>query len=151
MTRYISRGPATQDYYSALGQAMFVFSCLEWNLVCIALRIDRDFADKKFYKSMTSWKAYEKFRKTFQHKGLGASPLEERLLALADEFSALVKRRNDIVHSQPATGADGSAMLSRYQFIDTFQWAIADLDAFTQDAENLSMRLNHILHYEMPC
>lgn len=150
MTRYKSNNPATDEYYNALGQATFIFSTLEWNVVCIARKIKVDFITREFYTKWTSGKVNKKFIEILKSNKELLGNIYDKLFTHAEEFGKIIDRRNAFVHSQPITGHDGSAMLAHYEFISSFHWKIEELDSFSKEAEELSQKFNHILHYEMP-
>lgn len=150
MSRYEANSAATPEYYNALGQAAFTYSSVEWAIVSIARVLKDDFITAEFYKKWTGSDVKREFVKILAINEEGLGHLHSKLIEYAERFGVIVRRRNAIVHSQPITGEDGSAMLAHYEFIDSHHLTVSELDCFTKDADDLLSDLLNILHCELP-
>jgi hypothetical protein len=133
------RQPLDPDYMHALGTATFCFAICEWNAVYCADRI-RPGALRAFTEDeLTAGKIAKKL--TDLVRNMSKSKLRDQLLVAAQEFTAVVRLRNTILHAKPCTGPNGKARLSSRKVLE-----IPDLEDAPDEFSACSSKLNELLH-----
>jgi hypothetical protein len=133
------RVPVKPKYCSALGLATYCFASMSWNAVwcCEKLRLGsiNSVPNKTagiIGTTLLRWS--EALPNSDGHKA--------ECVAAAMEFLRLVDKRNDIMHSPPATAPDGEQMFNRHgRFI-----TVSDLEDMADESTACSLRLNALLH-----
>lgn len=121
------------EYLSALGRAVYAYSYLEWSVIC-AVRSSGIPTERLAPLTATALAGrFHKFTVSI------AEP------ELADEFGALVERRDDLLHAHPVSDEDGDQRLARWVVFKTGQKAFHItpewLHAFERDCLALSRRV----------
>lgn len=126
------------DYASALGLAVYCFASLEWNAVRCCERIEPGSIDA--LEDRTAGRVAD----TLLHlvKRLDGSTQQLELQSAATDFRFLVGTRNNLVHSKPGTGPDGTGALYRHGDAWTREELESVADAFAASSARLEEALN---------
>jgi hypothetical protein len=128
------RVPMENDYALSLGRAIFIFSKLEWSAIECCERIMTD--------SFHALKFHEKNARILANKLISLAAtlppsLRREVCLAAAEFDRLRKKRNDLLHVQPSTTADGAQRLIR----DGLAWKVDMIDEVADDFTECNDRL----------
>lgn len=129
------RQPLDPEYSQALGEAVYTFSILEWNVVWICERI------KPGALAALSPKTAGTIAKRFitLAESLSDSEDKTKLLHAALRFDELVEQRNGLVHGRPGMDvADGLSKLFRAGELWTVEKIRHTADEFSQCAITLN-------------
>ena len=134
--------PVDDGYVALVGQAAFAF---------VPGVADHQLgAENRFgFINDVSHKTAGAMAKTFAQKiiAFGGDPsLKTELAELADRFSELVSRRNDLLHAHPAT-IRGEQRLHYWSVSRTFTWEPDDIVSFAHETEALANKGN-ALYYD---
>ncbi len=135
--------PVDDGYVALVGQAAFAFTYLEWQIISLGQKIALGFINDVSHKTAGA------MAKTFAEKiiAFGGDPsLKTELAELADRFSELVSRRNDLLHAHPAT-IRGEQRLHYWSVSRTFTWEPDDIVSFAHETEALASKGN-ALYYD---
>lgn len=133
------RVPVEPDYLVSIGRATFCFAGLEWNAVTCGGKLSPGFINT--VAKMTAGKIADEI--------VEFGPLikdeakRTRYQAAVGEFKRLVKRRNDLVHSTPATTVDNEQRLFRFGK----PWQPAEIDDLADEFTACSSELNELFHH----
>jgi hypothetical protein len=132
------RVPVDEAYLAAIGMATYCFARMEWDAVYCGERLKPGFV----YTVAT--KTADMIAKDiigFAHL-ITDQAKQARYRAAADEFERLVRRRNDLVHANPATiGSD--QRLVRHGT----PWQPTDIDDLADEFTACSLELNELHHH----
>ena len=132
------RVPFEAGYAGDIGLAVICFAICEWNAVWCAEKIEPGYIRTKRRKTAGQI-AKDLIRIAAK---LPSEPFGDRLRDAATEFDRLTDRRNDLLHANPGTDADGSQRLFR----DGVTWSPRDIQEFADQTTRCSEILNDILH-----
>ncbi len=140
---YSYRTPIAADYVTALGRALYNFAALEGGIVSLARRLQLGF----WYTALklTAGQIADRF------KGFAeALPVSDQdrddAIKLADDFVALVKIRNRLMHGMTHTAADGSQGLFYRLDNRDISWTVESIHEAAQAFEEASGRANAMLY-----
>jgi hypothetical protein len=104
------RIPFNRGYGAALGEAVYIFSYLEWGVVYCLEQL------RPNYLSSISSKTAGQIARDFLNaaEALPDYDIRKDCVSLADKFYFLVQDRNSLVHSNPATSPTGEQLLFRH-------------------------------------
>lgn len=102
-----------------MGRAVFAFAALEAAAIRLCERLEPGALDQ--LEERTAGRVADKLLSLT----LRAKPKQERRIAAARRFQALVRSRNNLLHSKPGTGVGGHAVLMR----DGDGWSIREIEA----------------------
>ena len=134
--------PANDAYVSLVGQAVYAFTYLEWQIVSIGEKIAPGFVEKT--SKSTAGKISEKFEEnllTFS----GTPDLKIDLDVLIQDFKNVTGRRNDLIHAHPAT-VNGEQRLHRWTTTKTVSWNPEDVLTLIHEVEKLAGRGNALFY-----
>jgi hypothetical protein len=129
------RVPLEDDYAFALGRAIFIFAKLEWSAVNCCERMKPNSIHSLTRQKKTAGGVAKILKKLADE--LPRSSLQTELCAAAVEFKKLAQRRNDLLHVQPASTADGAQRLFR----DGVSWEVGKIDDAADDFTECNDRL----------
>jgi hypothetical protein len=143
------RIPGDPEYFHALGLAVTAFARLEWDAVWVCEQLQPGYLT-------TIEEKWEENRRVQRGKTAGVIAEELRALAgrvlsveirgrlvpLAEEFSALVKQRNGLLHGNPGTGPGGEQMMFRHGSA----WTLKAVNTFADRCVAADLPLNALLH-----
>jgi hypothetical protein len=140
--------PATSEYLILLGRATWAFSSLEWNVVCVLRRLFPNYVGDRY--RLPHKPASGQIANDFSEVAgvLKAEQLKARMTDVAEAFSACVDRRNDLVHSAPAT-ISGEQMLNRMTERSSLHWTRDELASATRQFDQASKLANRLLHSDL--
>jgi hypothetical protein len=124
---------------TALGQAVFSYALLEYSIIWILEKLSPGFlgAYRASFRATASKLASDL---EGQANSLFASKpqLAEKLKSLHSDFVELGRRRNDLLHANPASSPQGDQILIRQHFNSYVIWNIETIRAATAafDAAN---------------
>lgn len=124
---------ATNDekYLTALGRAIFRFALLEYRVIWILEKLSAGYINS-YRGSRKAASAIAKDLKAATNNLRNSSPdLANDMDALHDEFEALGKTRNNLLHANPATAPGGDQVLIRQRFDAYIIWDIAAIESAT--------------------
>ncbi|WP_199910693.1 hypothetical protein [Loktanella sp. Alg231-35] len=132
--------PQDALYFQSLGLAVVAFARLEWMVVWCSEKLSPGYIKTIKSKKKTAGRVAKDARCIFEQAE--PSVLRHALLKGGDEFSALVIRRNHLLHANPATTEDGDQRL-----IDSGKpWQPSDVDAFADECTILGHQFNRIFY-----
>lgn len=143
------RIPGDPEYFQALGLAVTAFARLEWSAVWCCEHLTPGYL-------MTIEEKWEEGRRVQRGKtaGIIAEDFKEvagrvlsvdirgRLVPLADEFSALVKQRNGLLHGHPGTAPNGDQLMYRHGSA----WTLKAVNTFADRCVAADLPLNELFH-----
>jgi len=141
-----TRVPVNDSYASLLGKAVYVFAYYEWTIIYIIEKLEPGFVTRYSRgKPMTSGVVSKKFENVINP--LPNTPQD--LLDCHTKFSALVDRRNTLIHAHPARASDGSDILAyqtdpRRKFPNV-QWSNGDAELLIKDIDNAAVEAGQLL------
>ena len=134
--------PVDDGYVALVGQAVYAFTYLEWQIVSIGQKIAPGFVRDTAKK--TAGKIAEMLDDdlaTFS----GDVSLKANLQTILERFKAAVDRRNDLLHAHPAT-LNGQQRLHRWTPTRVFNWEPEEIVAFVHEIEALSGDANRLFY-----
>jgi hypothetical protein len=127
-----------QPTFSAIGMATYCFAQMEWNAVYCGDKLDPGFVNTVGTKT-AGMIANDIIG--FAHL-IADHTKQTRYRAAADEFARLVRRRNDLMHANPATvGSD--QRLVRHGTV----WQPNEIDDLADEFAACSIELNELYHH----
>ena len=132
------RVPVDDAYLLSIGRATYCFARLEWDAVYCGEKLNAG------YLSTVSVKTAGNIAiDVAQFVSYVSDPLNrDRYRAATIELSRLVKRRNDLVHSNTAT-VNGEQRLVRRDS----SWQPSDIDDLADEFTACSIELNDLFHH----
>lgn len=140
---YRARIPTEPGYAELLGQAIYNFAYMEWNIIWIIERLCPGYlaTQPQLHPSGKIAGAFD--RAIEQAKGLSAD-LERQLEGIAARFRKCKDRRNQLLHAHPHTSTSGKQLLLRSKASSKISWdspliidAARDFEALAIDAAKL--------------
>lgn len=124
-------------YLSALGYATYCFARMEWDAVYCGQNLSPGYINTVALKTAgTISNNIKKFGQLITDPGKRAS-----YDAASDEFARMVGRRNDLMHSNPAT-VNSEQRLVRH----CTPWQLKDIEDLADEFAACSMELNKLRH-----
>ncbi|NPD69035.1 hypothetical protein HN018_13195 [Lichenicola cladoniae] len=130
--------PVDADYLAAIGMATYCFATMEWNAVYCGEKL------KPGYVNDVSTKTAG----VIANEILGFAPLvsgsikQASYQAAVSELVALVKRRNDLMHANPATIGNDQRLVR-----NGIALQISDINDLADDFTACSLKLNELLQH----
>jgi hypothetical protein len=124
---------ATNDekYLTALGRAVFRFALLEYRVIWILEKPSPGYINS-YRASRKAASAIAKDLKIGTDNLRPSKPdLANEMDAFHDEFDALGKARNNLLHANPATAPGGDQVLIRQHFEAYIVWDLAAIESAT--------------------
>jgi len=128
------RVPMENDYALALGRAIFIFTKLEWSAIECCEHI---IPDSFHVLNLNERNAIILANKLISLAATLPPSLRREVCIAAAEFDRLRKKRNDLLHVQPGTIADGAQRLIR----DGLAWKVDMIDKVADDFTECNDRL----------
>ncbi len=139
MMPYASRIPVDQSYVQAIGQVMYNFATVEWNIVYLGSLIAPSFVSRE---------SGADFDIVVREFGLLSETGKHPEYAyIAVRFAEMAKRRQDLLKSIPFTASGGAQELGGAQGPDD-QWTEEKVQALAKDLEDLDIEAND-LYYKL--
>jgi hypothetical protein len=132
------RIPVDKAYLTAIGRATYCFASMEWDAVYCGEKLNPGYVGKVATK--TAGMIAEDivgFAQLITDQGKQA-----RYQTAADAFKRLVKRRNDLVHANPATVGSGQRLVRHGT-----PWQATEIDGLADDFAACSIELNDLHHH----
>lgn len=126
------------DYIKSIGRATYVFACLEWNVVYCCERIEPGCLPHIMVR--TAGLIADAFVQ--RASGLADPDLRAECQAEAIEFKRLVRRRNDLMHSNPGMNPEDKQRLFR----EGAPLEIKDIDRMADEFAAHALVLNALLY-----
>lgn len=136
-----TRVPHDPDYFHAVGLAVISFARLEWNAVWCCQRLQPNYIDAVEQK--TAGAIANDFTKLCTR--ISDQSLRCKIAPLANEFKAVVKERNALMHGKPGTTPNGDQRLFRHGS----ELSLSDVNAFSDRCVKAGEPLNALLHNEL--
>ena len=134
------RVPIDEPYLTAVGLAVICFARLEWNAAWCCEKIERGYIHTIEAKRKTAGDiAQDLARLARGHPDL---KIREDLGKGAEEFVRLVRRRNALMHANPATAPNGDQRLFR----NHVEWSIQMVNDVSDEFVEAGGVLNHHVH-----
>jgi hypothetical protein len=131
------RVPVDVVYLKAIGMATYCFATMEWNAVYCGEKLNPGYVNTVATKT-----AGVIANDIVGFAQLITDPVTRaRYQAAAADFARLVKRRNDLMHANPAT-VQNDQLLVR----NGTPWQPAEVDALADEFAGCSFELNELLH-----
>ena len=132
------------DYLESLGRAIYRWAQMEWAIVYLTKEIHPEGRAAQRSATMTAGHVVRRLRSALDETSISDSAFADAK-AIANEYEALLKRRNDIVHAQPAT-MSGQQRLHRVRADGTHESIeVDDLLAFSSDCARLGNQASALL------
>lgn len=136
-----------EPYLSSLGLALFVFARLEWEAVYL---VEIIYGRKHNPASITGYVGSVGAKTAGQIAndltqavaGMSDAKLKAAVEPHAVEFARLVRRRNDLMHANPATAPNGDQRLFRHGS----QWTIPEVDDLADEFSACQIEMNDLHH-----
>lgn len=142
---YNSRIPAEQDYLLAIGQLAYSYCYLEWQVISLIHKLDRDFPIQSA-STLAGGAIAGLFKKAVHtaKEGLSESAFA-RLRSAYTRLFKVVEMRNDLFHAHPFT-SEGSQRLGRYKDGRLDEWTAASIEDANKEIDDLAVELNKIYY-----
>lgn len=143
------RIPGDPEYFQALGLAVTAFARLEWSAVWCCEHLEPGYlttidekweGERRVQRGKTAGAVAEDL-KTLAARVL-AVEIRGRLVPLANEFAALVKQRNGLLHGHPGTAPSGEQLMFRHGSA----WTVKAVNTFADRCVAADLPLNELLH-----
>ena len=132
------RIPVDKAYLAAIGMAAYCFATMEWNAVYCGEKLRPGFVNeiaKKTAGEIANHVAgFAKF--------ITDEDKRARYESAAVEFQRLVRRRNDLMHANPATVGSDQRLVRQGT-----PWQTSEIDDLADEFTACSIELNELLHY----
>lgn len=135
------RIPQDEEYFHAIGLAVVAFARLEWSAIWCCERLEPRYLRR--LRKKTANRIGEDLKKNFARVADG--DLRARFLPLADEFLAIVEKRNGLFHGRPGTTPEGHQRLFRHGTI----WTVEAVNKFADRCARLKSPLVELIHKEL--
>ncbi len=146
-----TRVPVDDSYVALVGKAVYVFAYYEWTIIYIIEYLQSGFVHKYSRgRPLTSGGVRQELQDTINNQQRSFSKVSAaELQACCDEFSALIVKRNALIHAHPITDADGSQILA-YQTdvtkpLPDMKWPGIEVEAFAQEFDAAACRAGSLL------
>jgi hypothetical protein len=137
-TRFTATDP---NYLRALGQAIFSFAALEYQVMNIIEKLEPGYINQyRASRTVTAMRIAGRLKTAVGRIPSARRELSDALLLLHNDFERFAKIRNDLLHANPATLQDGTQGLVRQHFESRVVWDIAAVDAATEAFETAAVR-----------
>ncbi|WP_455811108.1 hypothetical protein [Pseudomonas graminis] len=146
-----TRVPVNDEYAGLVGKAVYIFAYYEWTVIWIIEKISPGFVG--IYsrgKPMTSGAVLKNLRRTVADmNSLPEGVTREDLIKLIEQFSALIIKRNALIHAHPCTDNDGSQILS-YQTNTTqplpdMKWPVSEVESLIYEIDRTACETASLL------
>lgn len=134
-----TRVPVDDSYVALVGKAVYVFAYYEWTIIYIIEYLKSGFVHKYSRgRPLTSGDVRQELQDTINDQlGSVSKVSDAELQACCNEFSALIVKRNALIHAHPITDADGSQILA-YQTkvtkpLPDMKWPGIEVEAIVQE------------------
>ncbi len=139
--RKMSKDP---DYLESLGRAIYRWAQMEWAIVYLTKEIHPEGRAVQRSATMTAGHIARRLRSALDETNVSDAAFSDAK-SIANEYEALLQRRNDIVHAQPAT-MSGQQRLHRVRADGTHESIeVDDLLAFSSDCARLGNKASALL------
>jgi hypothetical protein len=141
------RIPQDAEYFQAVGLAAVAFARLEWDSVWCCERLEPGFINTIESQKKSAGIIANDLKKLFSR--VSDASFKSRIAPFADEFEAIVRERNGLMHGKPGTAANGDQRLFRH----SLEWSIEAVHEFSDRCVRAGMPLNALLYDELkePC
>jgi len=144
MSRQNSRIPFDIQYVQELGAATYIFSYLEWGVVCCIERFEAGYASNP--KKGTAGNIAEKFVAVVKNSTTLTPDARVAAEAASNKFLSLIGDRNRLIHGNPYTSASGAQQLLYNGKSGWKEWSIVEIQAVAKQFEDLAIEVNSLLH-----
>ncbi|MBO1903993.1 hypothetical protein KHP60_04500 [Microvirga sp. 3-52] len=142
--RYQSPVPSDPEYIQALGQAVYSYCYLEWQVIWLVERLTGTFFEVDVHR-MTGGKIGRAFKEAVDAaEGNVPDEVLQRLKRGSNLFWNAVELRQDLLHAHPFTADGGEQMLSRKKEGRFDPWTIEKIDSATRCFDELDHELNDL-------
>jgi hypothetical protein len=133
-----TRIPFGRGYGAALGEAVYIFSYLEWGVVYCVEQLKPN-----YLSSISSKTAGQTARDLLNAaEALPDSQIRTECVASAERFHFVVQDRNALVHSNPATSPSGAQLLFRHGE----PWLEVEIEQLSNKFAILAIEVNDLYH-----
>ena len=139
MIPYASRIPVEQSYVQAIGQVVYNFATVEWNMVYLGSLISPSFVNRE------SGADFETVAREFSL--LSETGTIPDTAALSERFTKATARRQALLRSIPITANGGFQELNDSKVTEN-QWTEEAIWAFAKELEDLDIAAN-ALYYKL--
>ena len=136
--------PFNEDYVQELGAAMYIFSYLEWGVVCCNVCLEPGY--EHIVDKGTAHNIAEKFQSLVRRSTSIPLNVKPAIEDCANKFLALVADRNMLVHGNPYTAISGSQQLLYSGKSGRKEWAVDEIRAVAAKFEELAIEVNKVFH-----
>lgn len=138
-----SRIPFDDEYVRELGEATYIFSYLEWGVVCSIDHLEPGYVNTN---KGTAGTIADKFVSVAASSTLLSASALSEVQAASARFKVLVVPRNMLVHGNPYTPASGNQQLLYNGKSGWKEWSIADIQSVASEFEELAIEVNRLFH-----
>jgi hypothetical protein len=139
-----SRIPFNDHYVRELGAATYIFSYLEWGVVCCIDCLEPGYVSLS--NKGTAGNIGDKFNAVVCKSILIPPNVKSDVLAAAKRFSLLVDDRNKLIHGNPYTAATGDQQLLYNGKSGRKEWNVSDIQSVASEFETLAIEVNQLFH-----
>lgn len=147
MTNDRLRVPQDPNYFHAIGLATIAFARLEWDAAWCCERLQPGYINSIEPKRKTAGTIGQDLEALFSR--VSDANLRAKIVPFAQEFREVVRERNALLHGKPGTAQNNDQRL----FKRGVEWALSDVNAFSDRAVRAGEPLNALLYAELqdPC
>ncbi|MCI1030515.1 hypothetical protein [Pantoea dispersa] len=146
-----TRVPVNDEYTGLVGKAVYIFAYYERAIIWIIEKISLVFVE--FYsrgKPMTSGTVLKNLRRTVASmKSLPEGVTREDLIKIIEKNSALIIKRNALIHAHPCTDNDGSQILSYQtntpQPLPKMKWPVSEVESLIYEIDRTACETASLL------
>ena len=147
-----TRVPYDPQYTALVGKAVYVFAYYEWAVIYLIEQFKPGFVNRYCRGApMTSGGVKKELEGVVNSHGTILSNVSRpELEACVMRFSALVKKRNALIHAHPITDRDGSQILNYQARVDRplpdMKWPVSEVEAAITEFDSAACEANALLH-----
>ena len=129
---------ATGEYFQALGLALWTYTGLEWNVVCVLRKIWPDYVRKCYRLPQRPMASHIQRDFAWTIRKIRDDALKQNMQETNDAFTACSEKRNDLFHASPVTAPNGDRVLRRLTERSRILWTIEDVAKVTRQFDAAS-------------
>ncbi|WP_437980431.1 hypothetical protein [Sorangium sp. So ce117] len=148
---YIPRIGSDPAYITAIGQAFYNFTYLEWNIIWLVAKLKSGYFGE--IETANPPKTAGTIRRDLASEAMASNkidaPTRAKLVALAKRFDQATRQRNLLLHAHPFTDQDGNQLLGGLSHGTRQTWTIDDVLGVAEEFEVVAREASAILHQDL--
>jgi hypothetical protein len=147
-----TRVPYDPQYTALVGTAVYVFAYYEWAVIYLIQQFKPGFVGRYCRGApMTSGGVKKELEAVVNSPSTTFSTVSKaELEACVTRFSALIDKRNALIHAHPITDRDGSQILNYQARVDRplpdMKWPVTEVESAIGEFDSAACEANALLH-----